>query len=84
MQLGLIRELIGLLPVGKQWGYYDKGDNSNSWTLPITFPNQCWAVVCSSRYDNNAYATSWSKTIVNGDLRVGDRMKYGCWVAFGN
>ena len=67
-----------------QWGYYDKADNAASWTFPISFPNRCWTVVCSSRYDNNAYARSWSKTTVNGDLRVGDRQKYGSWVAFGN
>lgn len=38
LQLGLIRELIGLLPVGKQWGY-------NSTTFAISFSNACWLVI---------------------------------------
>lgn len=34
LQLGLIRELIGLLPVGKQWGQ----DNTASHVATIKFP----------------------------------------------
>lgn len=35
MQLGLIRELIGLLPVGKQWG--KQGSANQQVTFPISF-----------------------------------------------
>lgn len=68
----------------KQWGFYDKHDNANTINFPISFPNQCWTVICSSQYDNNAYATSWTKTSWSGDIRRGDSMKCGSWVAFGS
>ena len=37
LQLGLIRELIGLLPVGKQWGYV-AATNSTQTNKTVTYP----------------------------------------------
>lgn len=67
----------------KQWGFYDKYDNAGTFNFPISFSNQCWTVICSSQYNNNAYATSWTKTAWSGDIRHGDIMKGGSWAAFG-
>lgn len=45
LQLGLIRELIGLLPVGKQWGYCLGTRSYTTRSFPISFSSQCSALV---------------------------------------
>lgn len=42
LQLGLIRELIGLLPVGKQWGEATLNSAKN---LPISFSQAAYCAV---------------------------------------
>lgn len=41
LQLGLIRELIGLLPVGKQWGQARAIGSVRTKKFAITFPSEC-------------------------------------------
>lgn len=73
-QLGLIRELIGLPPVGKQWGYYSfSGGSDNrivSLNFPMSFSSSCYAILINEASANTE--TQW----ING-LAVTAKTKSG-------
>ena len=62
LQLGLIRELIGLLPVGKQWG---EATLNAAKTLPISFAEVAYCAVGTPRGAANTDNTTCYKIDVN-------------------
>ena len=54
LQLGLIRELIGLLPVGKQWGAYIA---NGSVAYPIPFTSAVYRIIAFGG-ENRGYQTN--------------------------
>ena len=62
LQLGLIRELIGLLPVGKQWGTDTYTSSYGETTLPLTATNIYFATatdgIADSDFGNSSVGAS--------------------------
>lgn len=87
LQLGLIRELIGLLPVGKQWGL--KNDefslNAHTMILAIPFTKSNYLALPSGSYNGASEYTGKSQyvtaqTVSQFTLAGGGFTR---WVAFG-
>lgn len=67
LQLGLIRELIGLLPVGKQWGYttWTEGGNPVNVTLPLPFPKNDYLIVACAYGGIDNFHTAALNTVTS-------------------
>ena len=75
---------IGVLWVSKQWGNDNTNTNTDNHKFSITFPNQCLAVVCSSKKVTWAYVSSWNNSSWSGDIATNESAKTGDWYAVGS
>ena len=83
LQLGLIRELIGLLPVGKQWGYIYLNSNGTA-TFSIPFANTNYTLTTGQqRTSNNGFVQITGRNVNNVSFKFewdsGQNKSGHCW-----